>query len=96
MQNFSSTVAIVSALNNPAVRRLKRTWEQVGSRSATQFRSCEVIMDPDHNFHTYWSALKDATPPAIPFFGKQPPHYISPSSETYYRAKVDTFLPWLS
>ncbi|KAK7690449.1 hypothetical protein QCA50_005547 [Cerrena zonata] len=70
MQNFSSTVAIISALNNPAVRRLKRTWEQVGSRASSQFSSCETIMDPDRNYHCYWSALKDATPPAIPFFGR--------------------------
>ncbi|CAL1717053.1 unnamed protein product [Somion occarium] len=70
MQNFSSTVAIVSALNNPAIRRLKRSWELVGSRAFAQFTNCESILNPDRNFQNYWSALKDASPPAIPFFGR--------------------------
>ncbi|KAI0077059.1 ras GEF [Panus rudis PR-1116 ss-1] len=69
LQNYSSVMAIISGLNNPAIRRLKLTWEQVGSRAMSQFESCETLMSPDRNFHNYWSVLRSSNPPAIPFFG---------------------------
>ncbi|EIN12823.1 ras GEF [Punctularia strigosozonata HHB-11173 SS5] len=69
MHNFSSMVAIVSGLNTPHIRRLKRTWEQVNTRSMGQLGVCEALIDSNKNFNNYRKTLEKVTPPCVPFFG---------------------------
>lgn len=69
LHNYSSMVAIVSGLNSPPIRRLKRSWEQVHSRHLTQLSNCEMTIDSGKNFNNYRSTLAKVTPPCVPFIG---------------------------
>ncbi|KAG1765912.1 ras guanine nucleotide exchange factor domain-containing protein [Suillus occidentalis] len=69
MHNYSSMVAIVSGLNSPPIRRLKRSWEQVNARHMAQLGSCELTIDSGKNFNNYRSTLARVSPPCVPFIG---------------------------
>ncbi|KAA1479453.1 ras GEF [Dentipellis sp. KUC8613] len=69
LHNFSSMIAIVSGLNSPPIRRLKRTWEQINQRYMTQLGACEMTIDSNKNFNNYRSLLARITPPCVPFIG---------------------------
>ncbi|KAL5524506.1 CDC25 [Sanghuangporus sanghuang] len=69
LNNFSSMAAIISGLNSPPIRRLKRTWEQVSGRFMTQLGSCEMTLDSTKNFTNYKATLAQTNPPGIPFIG---------------------------
>ncbi|EIW81242.1 ras GEF [Coniophora puteana RWD-64-598 SS2] len=69
IQNFSTMLAITSGLNSSAVRRLKRSWEQVGAKYISLLDSCETSGSSYKNFSTYRIALGKVTPPCIPFLG---------------------------
>ncbi|EGO23624.1 hypothetical protein SERLADRAFT_469753 [Serpula lacrymans var. lacrymans S7.9] len=69
IHNYSSMVAIVSGLNSPPIRRLKRSWEQVNARYMAQLGSCEMTIDSNKNFNNYRSTLAKVSPPCVPFIG---------------------------
>ncbi|KAI0304394.1 ras GEF [Multifurca ochricompacta] len=69
LKNFSSMIAIVSGLNSPPIRRLKRTWEQINQRFMTMLGACEMTIDSNKNFSNYRSLLQRITPPCVPFIG---------------------------
>nr|VWO94819.1 Guanyl nucleotide exchange factor Sql2 [Ganoderma boninense] len=69
LQNFSSMTAIVSGLNRPPIRRLKRTWEQVNAKFMSQLQICESTVDTNKNFNNYRSMLARVQPPCVPFIG---------------------------
>ncbi|RXW21608.1 hypothetical protein EST38_g4250 [Candolleomyces aberdarensis] len=69
LNNFSSMIAITSGLNTPPIRRLKRTWEQVGQRYMAQFGACEMTIDSNKNFTKYRQLMASVTPPCVPFIG---------------------------
>ncbi|KAI0061642.1 ras GEF [Artomyces pyxidatus] len=69
IHNFSSMIAIVSGLNSPPIRRLKRTWEQINQKFMTMLGTCEMTIDSNKNFSNYRSLLQRITPPCVPFFG---------------------------
>ncbi|KAG7088582.1 hypothetical protein E1B28_012559 [Marasmius oreades] len=69
LNNFSTMIAIISGLNTPPIRRLKRTWEQVSQRYMAQFGACEVTLDSNRNFNKYRSMLAAVVPPCVPFIG---------------------------
>ena len=61
--------AIISGLNSPPIRRLKRTWEQVSGRFMSQLGQCEMTLDSTKNFTNYKATLASVNPPCIPFIG---------------------------
>jgi len=69
LNNFSSMAAIISGLNSPPIRRLKRTWEQVNGRFMSQLGTCEMTLDSTKNFTNYKATLAKVNPPCIPFIG---------------------------
>ena len=62
-------IAIVSGLNSPPIRRLKRTWDQINPRFMTMLGACEMTIDSNKNFSNYRSLLQRITPPCVPFVG---------------------------
>ena len=68
-------VAIISGLNTPPIRRLKRTWEQVNAKFMAALSACEATIDTNKNFANYRSTLASITPPAVPFIGALASHY---------------------
>jgi len=69
LKNFSSMIAIVSGLNSPPIRRLKRTWEQINQRFMAMLGTCEMTIDSNKNFSNYRSLLQRITAPCVPFVG---------------------------
>ncbi|EIW81292.1 ras GEF [Coniophora puteana RWD-64-598 SS2] len=69
MHNYSSMVAIISGLNSPPIRRLKRSWEQVNARHMSQLSTCESTIDSGKNFNNYRMTLAKVAPPCVPFIG---------------------------
>jgi RasGEF domain len=69
IHNYSSMVAIISGLNSPPIRRLKRTWEQINARFMTQLGACEMTIDSNKNFTNYRTTLARVSPPCVPFIG---------------------------
>jgi son of sevenless-like protein len=69
LHNYSSMVAIVSGLNSPPIRRLKRSWEQVNHRHVSQLNTCEMTIDSGKNFTNYRTTLARIAPPCVPFIG---------------------------
>ena len=70
LQNFSTMTAIISGLNTPPIRRLKRTWEQVNAKFMSQLKVCESTIDTNKNFNNYRSLLARVQPPCVPFIGE--------------------------
>ena len=62
-------VAITSGLNTPHIRRLKRTWDQVGQRHMALFSACEMTIGTEKNFTRYRQLMAQVTPPCVPFIG---------------------------
>jgi son of sevenless-like protein len=64
-------IALLAGLNQPAIRRLKRTWEQVNARTIQLLEVVEWTMDSGKNFNNYRTTLAKVVPPCVPFFGSQ-------------------------
>jgi len=64
LQNFSSMMAIYSALNLTPVSRLEKTWSHVPSEDKNLMK--EVARLRDSNFKVYREKLEVAEPPLIP------------------------------
>ncbi|KAG1743257.1 ras GEF [Suillus paluster] len=69
IQNFSTMLAIVSGLNSSPIHRLKRSWEQVGTRYMSQLETCETTINSYKTYNVYRSALAKVSPPCVPFVG---------------------------
>ena len=62
--------AVISGLNTPPIRRLKRTWEQVNAKFMSQLKICESTIDTNKNFNNSRSLLARIQPPCVPFIGQ--------------------------
>jgi son of sevenless-like protein len=67
--NFNTCMAILSAFDNSAVGRLKRTWEMVGARTNHIVAHIRKLMGANKNFNQYRALIHSANPPCIPFLG---------------------------
>lgn len=67
--NFNTCMAILSAFDNSAVGRLKRTWEMVGARTNHVVAQMRKIMGANRNFGNYRGIIHSVNPPCIPFLG---------------------------
>ncbi|KAI9720116.1 MAG: hypothetical protein M1828_005844 [Chrysothrix sp. TS-e1954] len=69
MNNFSTLVAIISALGTAPIHRLNRTWAQLNKATASALEKMRRLMGSTKNFQQYRESLHQANPPCIPFFG---------------------------
>ena len=68
LNNFNTTMGIVSGLNLMPISRLKATWEQVDPKRTKQLNTLEETLSPMGNYKNYRTLLEDidATRPCIP------------------------------
>jgi son of sevenless len=64
-------IALIAGLNQPAIRRLERTWEQVSQRSMALLEAVERTMDSSKGWANYHATLAKVTPPCVPFYGQR-------------------------
>ena len=61
--------ALISGLNRPPIRRLKRSWGYVSPRSVTKLDDLEKILDTGRSLSVYRALLHNTEPPCVPFLG---------------------------
>uniref|UniRef100_A0A3Q1K2V3 Ras-GEF domain-containing protein n=1 Tax=Anabas testudineus TaxID=64144 RepID=A0A3Q1K2V3_ANATE len=66
-QDLLSFLAVVLGLDNPAVSRLRLTWEGLPGKFRKQFQQFESIADPSRNHKSYRDLMTSLRPPLIPF-----------------------------
>ncbi|EPS39237.1 hypothetical protein H072_7003 [Dactylellina haptotyla CBS 200.50] len=69
LNNFSTLTAIISALSTSPIHRLKRTWDQVPTRTIGILESLRTLMGTTRNFGEYRECLHLVNPPCVPFLG---------------------------
>ncbi|KAI8391076.1 ras guanine nucleotide exchange factor domain-containing protein [Radiomyces spectabilis] len=69
LNNYNTCMAIISAFDNSAVGRLKKTWELVGSRTNQTLSHIRKLMGANRNFTEYREMIHSVNPPCIPFLG---------------------------
>ncbi|KAI8341421.1 ras guanine nucleotide exchange factor domain-containing protein [Chlamydoabsidia padenii] len=69
LNNFNTCMAILSAFDNSAVGRLKRTWEMVGARTNQTLSQIRKLLNANRNFMEYRAIIHSVNPPCIPFLG---------------------------
>ncbi|KAI9314344.1 hypothetical protein BX666DRAFT_1971820 [Dichotomocladium elegans] len=67
--NYNTCMAIISAFDNSAIGRLKKTWELVGSRVIQSLGNIRKLMGANRNFQEYREMIHSVNPPCIPFLG---------------------------
>ncbi|RCI06127.1 hypothetical protein CU098_011230 [Rhizopus stolonifer] len=67
--NFNTCMAIMSAFDNSAIGRLKRTWEMVGGRTHQVVIQLRNLLKANRNFVQYRELLHSINPPCVPFVG---------------------------
>ncbi|XP_069381603.1 rap guanine nucleotide exchange factor-like 1 [Paralichthys olivaceus] len=66
-QDLLSFLAVVLGLDNPAIGRLRLTWEGLPGKFRKQFQQFESIADPSRNHKSYRDLITSLRPPLIPF-----------------------------
>ncbi|XP_031431041.1 rap guanine nucleotide exchange factor-like 1 [Clupea harengus] len=66
-QDLLSFLAVVLGLDNPAVSRLRLTWEGLPGKFRKQFQQFESTADPSRNHKSYRDLMASLRPPLIPF-----------------------------
>ncbi|XP_069021440.1 rap guanine nucleotide exchange factor-like 1 [Embiotoca jacksoni] len=66
-QDLLSFLAVVLGLDNPAISRLRLTWEGLPGKFRKQFQQFEGIADPSRNHKSYRDLITSLRPPLIPF-----------------------------
>ncbi|XP_054462945.1 rap guanine nucleotide exchange factor-like 1 [Anoplopoma fimbria] len=66
-QDLLSFLAVVLGLDNPAVSRLRLTWEGLPGKFRKQFQQFEGVADPSRNHKSYRDLITSLRPPLIPF-----------------------------
>lgn len=67
--NFSSMMAVISALFSATIHRMKKTWAAVNPKTLETLDNMNKLMNSSRNFNEYRDILRMVTPPLIPFFG---------------------------
>lgn len=67
--NFSSMMAVISALFSATIHRLKKTWAVVPPKTMETLDNMNKLMNSSRNFNEYRDILRMVSPPVIPFFG---------------------------
>jgi hypothetical protein len=81
INNFNSAMALMTALNNASIMRLKQLWDGVKREQRDYFRRFELFMSAKDNFKSYRKHLtqvaqsnkqkaQGSKTPLIPFLGK--------------------------
>ncbi|KAK6334328.1 hypothetical protein TWF730_003543 [Orbilia blumenaviensis] len=69
MANFNTMMAIICALNNSTIGRLKKTWELVSPKTKAALEKLRSIVDPSRNYFELRSRTRNQLAPCLPFLG---------------------------
>ena len=69
MKNYNTLMAIIGSLDSSHIHRLRHTWKMLSLQNIHKFKTVRSVMLPSKNFSQYRAALKNSTPPCLPFLG---------------------------
>ncbi|KAL8686901.1 MAG: hypothetical protein Q9218_006779 [Villophora microphyllina] len=69
LENYDSLMAIICSLNSSTILRLKRTWDQIPSKTKAKLDTLKDVVDVSRNYALLRQRLQNATPPCLPFVG---------------------------
>ncbi|KAL8770349.1 MAG: hypothetical protein Q9209_003985 [Squamulea sp. 1 TL-2023] len=69
LENYDSLMAIICSLNSSTILRLKRTWDQMSSKTKTKLESLKEVVEISRNYAALRQRLQNIVPPCIPFVG---------------------------
>ncbi|KAL8662185.1 MAG: hypothetical protein Q9202_004941 [Teloschistes flavicans] len=69
LENYDSLMAIICSLNSSTILRLKRTWDQISSKTKAKLDSLKEVVEVSRNYAVLRQRLQNATPPCLPFVG---------------------------
>ncbi|KAL9586584.1 MAG: hypothetical protein Q9203_003812 [Teloschistes exilis] len=69
LENYDSLMAIICSLNSSTILRLKRTWDQISSKTKAKLDNLKEVVDVSRNYAVLRQRLQNATPPCLPFVG---------------------------
>jgi len=58
LNNYNAVMQIFTALNSPAVAKLKKAWSSVPEKSITIYNNIAQLMNSKKNYHNYHEHLK--------------------------------------
>jgi son of sevenless-like protein len=74
LHNFSGAVCIFQALEDPSVKRLKRTWGLIPSPLMLELNSIVTMVDKSNDYRMLMAEMSSTAVPGIPFIGAVLPH----------------------
>ena len=69
LNNYDSLMAIICSLNSSTITRLKRTWENVSTKTKATLESLRNVVEVSRNYAVLRQRLQNHVPPCIPFVG---------------------------
>jgi RasGEF domain/RhoGEF domain/RasGEF N-terminal motif len=69
LQNFTSLIAISSALDDPAVHRLKATFAALSPKYRALIETIKRIFDPTKSYKAFRTRYANCRSPCVPFIG---------------------------
>lgn len=69
LNNFTSAFALIAALGEASIARLRATLAEVSAPLVQQFESIKKTLSQQNNFKEYRDHLKIADPPCVPYLG---------------------------
>ena len=72
LNNFSTSRAILAALDSSTISRLQQTWTGLSQKYKLQLEGLRKLADHARNYSEYRGRLRNTSPPAVPFLGKNP------------------------
>ncbi|KAL8996415.1 MAG: hypothetical protein Q9169_004063 [Polycauliona sp. 2 TL-2023] len=69
LENYDSLMAIICSLNSSTILRLKRTWDQVSSKTKAKLETLKEVVEVSRNYAALRQRLQNTIPPCIPFVG---------------------------
>ena len=69
MHNFSGAVCILDALEDPAVKRLKRTWKLIPPALLSELKNVSTLVDRAGDYRMFVAEMASTSVPGIPYIG---------------------------
>lgn len=69
LHNYNTLMSIIAGLNNSCVFRLKKTRKKLLSSARDTLAAVEKVMSTQQSFKNYRNALREASPPCMPYLG---------------------------
>ncbi|KAJ3443586.1 guanine nucleotide exchange factor [Anaeramoeba flamelloides] len=69
IKNFNACQEITATLSNPAVHRLKKTWNGLSTKSKDRWKVISDLLSRNCNFQNIRKVLDTVVPPVLPYLG---------------------------